>query len=162
MKTIFGIKNSYWFIGSLLAGLITGLIILNITRTDNYPTIYDLGEKISLEGFEITLLSNKDVQFEEPNSGMNLHYQVLELSITNKSNVELSFIPVFQAYIRNSSGENIDMAPLPGINPIYAGNISPGMTISGELSFYIKTEDNNQIFMFDPGWNNVSPVYIRL
>jgi len=101
-------------------------------------------------------------EVEEPNSGTMLHYVVVDLSIRNKGDENLAFIPVFQAYLRTPEGITYEMSPLPGIDPIYAGDIAPGTSVSGELSYFVPDSNVELFFFFDPGWNQENAIFVEL
>ena len=147
-------------LAALVGGILNGFIILK--NKENDLKIYNLTESISQDGFDVTVNKFDFQSFKEPNSGMLLNYAVVDLSIKNTGSKPLSFIPVFQTHIRTASGYNFDMSPLPGINPIYAGDISPGAVVSGELSYYIPETDQELYFFFDPGWNLQPAIFVEL
>ncbi len=146
----------------LLAGIISGVFYLK-NSSDSYKTpIYSQNETIKQPKFEIKLNESNIMQYEEPNSGMSFSYVIVNISITNTSNDTLSFIPVFQSHIRTAKGKSLDMSPYPDLkNPINAGDIEPGVTLTGELSYLVSNTDQQLLFYFGPDWSE-EPVFIRL
>lgn len=151
-----------FLIAAFAAGAFSGFIVLGAVNSDDSTMLYTVGERISKKGFEVTLNSSRVEQIDEPYSGMTLSYVVVDLSITNRGNESLPFIPVFQSYIRTLDGVTYDMSPLPGIQPIYAGDISPGTTVTGELSYSVPSADASMMFFFDPSWNQEEAIFIEL
>jgi hypothetical protein len=144
----------------LLAGILTGILIVNLTGDSSAG--YKIGDLVQLDGYQIRLNGRRVERIEEPNSGTILEYVVVDVSITNDSQGDLAFIPVFQTFIRTDQGVGYDMSPLPGIQPIYAGDITAGTTVSGELSYFVPNAEQNLTFFFDPGWNQQPAVFIEL
>ncbi len=61
-------------------------------------------------------------------------------------------------------GQTFEMSPLPGINPIYAGDISPGTSVTGDLSYALppNINKNELYFFFDPAWNQADAMFVNL
>jgi len=135
---------------------------LSADNGNNASPIYAVGEQVRRSGFDITINSSRTEQIEESYSSAPLNYKILDLSITNTGDKAVAFIPIFQAYIRTASGATYSMSPLPGIQPIFAGDIEPNTTISGELSYFIPEDGQELMFFFDPGWGLQKAVLVEL
>ena len=133
------------FVG-LAAGLVTGSIILNLIRGVDKTPVYRSGENIQLDSFRIQMNSGKTEVFEEPNSG-----------------TKLSFV-VVQTHIKSIDGTIYDMSPYPRItNPMDAGDIEPGSSVNGELSYLIPNDEGGELlFFFEPKNTHEKTVFIKL
>lgn len=147
---------------ALVAGLLTGLFIFNAQKAEAPNNIYSKSELIELDGYSVVVNDDHIETVEEPNSGTQLTYMVVDISIKNKGDKNLAFIPVFQTHVRTIEGVTYEMSPLPGINPIYAGDISPSTAVSGELSYLIPDVSKELFFFFDPGWNQENAIFVEL
>jgi len=161
-KTKHDMKIKLFLAVGLLMGLLTGVIILLSTGSKPHTQVYGPGEQIQRKTYDIIINENRIEKITEPNSNTELNFVVVNLSIKNKSDAKLSFIPVFQSHIRTVDGITYSMSPLPGIQPIYAGDIEPGSTVTGDISYLVPDVDQHLSFFFDPGWNQEDAVYVKL
>lgn len=85
------------------------------------------------------------------------------ISLTNTSQIEQTFTPVTQLYIRSREGGYYQMHPSMSLtNPIQSGALSPGQTIDGEVSFAIPEGLAEPLLYVDPGWDDIVPVVISV
>ncbi len=150
-------------ITGLFAGMVTGFGVVAYTQETSAVQIHSAGEVVEREGYKVTLNSSRIEHIEEPYNKTNLSYVVVDMSIENTSDQPLSFIPVFQSFVRTYGGQTFDMSPIPAeIDPIYAGDIEPGTSVSGELSYFVPDADQQLLFFFDPGWNESKAIFASI
>ena len=69
--------------------------------------------------------------------GPDMRFVVTRLSFRNNGAAAIYLAPVAQAYIRDSQGAVYQMSPATTSNPLIAGNVLPGLSLSGEISFNV-------------------------
>lgn len=84
---------------------------------------------------------------------------IADISITNNTNSPQDVIPSVQFYIRTSDGLYYQMHPSMYVsNPLQAGKLEPGKTITGQISFAIPKILARPYLYLDLGWDNYVPI----
>lgn len=97
-----------------------------------------------------------DIAFTLPEGETML---VMDFSITNHTKSIQDFIPTSQLYVRTRVGDYRPLHPsLKVKNAIKAGQIAPGETISGQISFGVPKAATNPLLFVDTGWEAAAPV----
>ncbi len=82
--------------------------------------------------------------------GTNRRFVIITLHVTNRTKDIVHFAPVLQTHLTDKNGTRYDMAPAHAQNPIKAGEIAPGETRSGQLSYNVAQDAENLVFHFYP------------
>lgn len=93
----------------------------------------------------------------------NENMLVAKLTITNNSPTNQDLYPVNQIYIRTQDGLYYQMHPSMYVTePMRAGQVSPGQTISGQVSFAIPKAVKQPFLYVDLAWEDYVPVVYNL
>ena len=90
-------------------------------------------------------ITNSPPPFEAP---QGYKFISLNLDIKNNSDQIFHFAPVLQTKIIDSNGNSYTMAPTTLVAPIKAGPISPGESVSGELSYLVPADISSPKYEF--------------
>lgn len=82
--------------------------------------------------------------------GTNRHFVIVTTHISNHTPETFHFAPVLQTYLTDASGLRYDMAPALSEDPIKAGEIAPGETRSGQISFNVLKNSSGLTLHFKP------------
>lgn len=82
--------------------------------------------------------------------GTNRRFIIITVHVTNRTDEILHFAPVIQTHLTDNKGTRYDMAPAHVENPIKAGEIAPGETRTGQLSYNITKDTGKLLFHFYP------------
>ncbi len=93
--------------------------------------------------------------------GTNRRYAIVTVHVTNHTASVMHFAPVIQTHLTDSNGERFDMAPSLAKNPIRAGEIAPGETRSGQLSYNVPNNTSDLKFHFAPT-DTAKEIIVRL
>ncbi len=75
-------------------------------------------------------------------------FLVVDLELVNHSRYTYDFAPVNQTFVQGSSGKIFQMSPAEIPNPINAGPIKSGQTVSGQLSYLVPANEKRFSFVF--------------
>lgn len=88
-------------------------------------------------------------------------YAVITLTIKNRSDKPLNVLPTADFYMKSTKGDVAYESPFTLAEPLRAGELLPGDTIKGEVSFLV-TEDIPYLFYIDAIWSgSVLPFAIQ-
>lgn len=126
------------------------------------PQAKPFGQTLSTKAYELTLSNLRhdsvgDAVYKPANGD---EFVVFTIKVKNSTASQLQFLPVLQAYLKDSAGKTYSMTPAPLTNPIQAGGVKGGDTISGQISFEVPKGKTDLNFYFDPGWPNSGGVGI--
>lgn len=77
----------------------------------------------------------------------------LKVSVTNETTQEEFAIIPFDFYLDDGQGKTIEISYSASLDePMEAGPLSPGQTISGELAYDVPADRTNLSFFWMPGW----------
>ena len=77
-------------------------------------------------------------------------YVIVDVTVTNHRTSVFNFAPVIQTHIVGGSGQQYGMSPAILKNPIAAGPMQPGSSLSGSLSYLVPITSQNNSFEFNP------------
>lgn len=91
----------------------------------------------------------------------DMHYIIMTLAITNTGDTPIQVLPSKDTYIKDSEGHVLFLTPYNLDNPFRAGELPPGESIQGELSFAARKSEH-YTFYIDALWSgSVLPFAIR-
>jgi hypothetical protein len=81
------------------------------------------------------------------------------VTIINNTNSIQELYPSTQFFIRTKDGLYYQMHPSMHIkDPLQSGNINPGQSISGKISFVVPKSLSRPLLYIDLGWENHTPI----
>jgi hypothetical protein len=89
---------------------------------------------------------------------------IIPVTLTNHAKTNYQFLPALSTYIRDEEGGIYKMHPTVYLkNPLPAGDVAAGATVSGELSYAIPKTLKSFKFYVDAGWGDMAPAvfYIK-
>ena len=88
---------------------------------------------------------------------------VTTVSVKNNDNQPHQFYPALHTYVRDDEGVTYPMHPTVMLQqPLPAGMIAPGATVTGELSYEVPQRAGRLRLYIDPAWNGTGPVVFQL
>ena len=158
--------------GFMLAGMALGLVVVlagrygvTVRLGSSSGQVLPLTKMAQSSDFEMKLTNTHTIDGNDPAFGLeNGHkFLVTTLSVTNKTSETIKLWPAIQTYIRDTQGGSFTMHPTTTITkPYLAGEIAPGQTVTGELSYDVPADLANGRLFIDPGWNSMQPVVFSL
>ena len=127
--------------GIVMLGLATILLGITLYLQHKIPsssiqTPFKIGQAVTLGSatFKINGVSYSDGKpgFPAPASQ---HYLIVDCTITNITDKPINVFPASDIYLKRSSGEVAYLTPFALDQPFRAGELSPGETIRGEISY---------------------------
>lgn len=80
------------------------------------------------------------------------HYVILELSVTNNSDSPIHILPTSDTYLKTSDGNVSYVTPFALDQPFRAGELLPGETIKGQLSYQAERQKPQTLYV-DAIWS---------
>lgn len=165
MPTSHKINDSRVVMGLILITLLALLIFFNpgfsqsniSKRLDANQVAHTSYYDVSLSNFYLDTQGMRG--FKPSEDGQIL---VFDITIHNKSDQELDFLPSIQTYIRDNQGAFYLMKPTKLNTPYESGKISPHSKKNGQLSFEIPKRGVPLMFYLDSGWYNYAPTVFNL
>lgn len=91
----------------------------------------------------------------------NMQYAVVRLHITNQGDHPINILPTTDTYVKSTDGAVSYLSPYSLKDPFRGGELLPGESVQGELSYLIK-KDEASMFYIDSIWSGaVIPVRIN-
>lgn len=125
-------------------------------------TEYAVGEPAELNGqvVQVTEVTKSNGnEFDKPAEGKE--YVIVHITIDNNGDKEISYNP-FNFKMKNSNGqiEDQDLITIDTDTSLTSGELAPGGTISGTLSFEQPIDDNGLQLIFEPSfWNEDKVIF---
>jgi len=89
------------------------------------------------------------------------HYVIVDLSVTNVSDRPVNILPGSDIYLKKDSGEVSYLTPFELDEPFHAGELSPGETVRGQISYAAGKTAKYKLFV-DGIWSGgVIPFSLR-
>ncbi len=159
-------------VGFALLGMTLGLVVVlvgrygtNIHQASSPLRVLSQAQVATNSAYEMKLSNTHTIDGKDPAFGLDpgRKFLVTTLSVTNKSNETIKLWPSTQTYVRDTEGGSFVMHPTTTIiKPYLAGEIEPGQTVTGELSYDVPVDVTNARLFIDPGWNSMQPVVFAL
>lgn len=84
---------------------------------------------------------------------------LMDLTVTNTSASNQNFIPSTQLYVRDTQGNEYPFRPFVSMAGIIeSGELVPGKSISGKITFAVPKRLSDPLLYLDLGWDNYVPV----
>ncbi len=157
---------------AVIIGLVVGFGIVMLSRSSSmtftphllHTHSVTVGETARSDIYEMTVSRlvrvESDVAFP-PAAGDDI--LVVTLKLQNTSHQSLGFFPSIQTYIRDDQGNTYVMHPtLAMADPLPAGDIAAGQTVTGQLSYEIPKKLTTFRLYVDPAWLQMVPVVFEL
>lgn len=80
------------------------------------------------------------------------HYLILDFSVKNVSDKSINVMPASDTYVKAANGTLGYLTPYTLENPLRAGELLPGETINGQLS-YLVNKNTDELFYVDSIWS---------
>lgn len=81
-----------------------------------------------------------------------MHYAIVNLKLTNHSEKPIFIAPASDTYFKEVNGRVAYLTPYSLDNPFRAGELSPGETISGDLSYLVNQQSASKYYV-DAVWS---------
>lgn len=153
---------------SVITILLAGIMILQFnSKSDTTNTYRDhpVGQPVSIpKTFDVTVLSSReDTDLAKvmrlPDSSS---VRIIEVKITNRSAIDMNFLPSIHTYLRDEQGTNYTiMADIsqPALPP---GQIKPNQSIQGNLAYVTSSQNIPLWFYFDTHFESTSPIVYKI
>ncbi len=158
-----------WPIVAIIVGIGAGTLVLFwILNREETPLVQPASAEqlIATSALSAKVESVTEVPARELMTGNVIEGKkglVVRLNITNNTSSEQHFLPAHHVFIKGTDDSLYQMAPVAGIaEPIVAGAVAPGETLTGDISFMINETETDSWLYIDPRWNDMSPVVIQL
>lgn len=118
-------------------------------------------QKGSTSSYDVTVSNVYETDRRDPafTLASNETMLIFDINITNKTAQTQQFLPVNQLYVRSRDGYYATMHPSIYVTrPIPADTITPGKTISGQVSFNVPIHQAHPLLYVDLGWDNTVPI----
>lgn len=152
-------QSKYFFIAACVLCIVSAVMLLisfqlapRTTQRTSYAGL-KLNTPVTTSVATVTVLSRRTSQ----GSGMyaapaGKHYEIINVNVENRHAVPIMVAPASDTYLKTTSGEVVYLSPVALDNPFRSGQLLPGETISGELSYLI---DNAKTYKFyiDSDWS---------
>ncbi|MGZ6004753.1 MAG: DUF4352 domain-containing protein [Candidatus Saccharimonadales bacterium] len=79
-------------------------------------------------------------------------YVIANLKVKNRSDQPLQLLPSTDTYVKDQTGQVIYLSPYALENPLRAGQLLPGETISGQVSYLVSKNIVNKLYI-DASWS---------
>lgn len=79
-------------------------------------------------------------------------YAIIEIAVTNRSDAPVQVLPSSDIYLKTASGDVAYLTPYTLDRPFRAGELPPGETIKGELSYLVSEQQTYGLYV-DGGWS---------
>ena len=127
-------------------------------KVDRYEVSYVIkksrvGEVLDTKNFSFAVTK---VEFDTDGikdfpAAPGMQFVIVSVSIHNKTSASVSFLPIFEAHLKDDTGNNYEVAAAPKINvPSIAGTIDPGVATNGVLGYMIPLSAKNLEFVYEP------------
>lgn len=80
----------------------------------------------------------------------NAKFAKVNITVKNNSKNIFAFAPVLQTHLVDENNNKYDLAVSILDNPIVAGDINPGQSVTGDISYLIPANSKEQTLNFDP------------
>lgn len=80
------------------------------------------------------------------------HYLIVELTVKNLSEKPINVFPSSDTYLKDPNGNVTYLTPYSLMQPLRAGELSPGEQIRGQLSFLVSTSGTQKLYI-DAIWS---------
>jgi hypothetical protein len=134
---------------------------VSAVRTARTQTPFSLGQEITMGS--VTLMASHPAysggsgNFASP-AGM--HYLILDLSVRNNSAKAIQVMPTTDTYVKDAAGHVIYVTPFGLSRPFRAGELSPGETVNGQLSYLVPVKSPLKLYV-DSIWSGgVLPIQL--
>ena len=88
-------------------------------------------------------------------------YAVVGITATNRTETPIQVLPPSDVYVKAADGTIVYLTPDMVENPFRAGELPPGETIKGQLSYLVKNDTAYNLYI-DAGWSGgVLPFRLR-
>ncbi len=149
----------------IVAGVVMGLFIALVPQQS--PSNFGkLGETVKTDAFSIVVESVERKPYREVFTNKVLVDKdalVVRLTVQNRSNTKQPFLPVNDVFIKDNYGSIRQLEPVYGIkSPIKAGDLMPGQSVTGDISFVLDNKNGSIRLFFDPRWESSPPAAIQL
>lgn len=75
------------------------------------------------------------------------HYVVLTLTVKNNIDMPITIAPSSDSYMKNDAGDVVYLTPFELTSPFHAGQLLPGETVRGELSYLVKDTQRYRYYL---------------
>lgn len=166
-KSLFPRHRSYLFVGlAVTVGLVIGLVIVKYSLVIPPAQVARVAQTISTPAVSLQIQSATEVASRELFSGQTIPGEkglVIKLRVENKTSTTQPFLPVNQVFLKSRDGKLYQMRPVSGLSsPIVAGDLAPGATAEGELSFMVPETARGLWFYLDTRWEGTAPLVVAL
>ena len=159
------VKSNIFAIWCVLAGILIGLIGIVMTQQGSGGNA-GVGKKISTNSFDITVNNVTRLPYRDVFTRALIDGQtalIVRLTVVNTSANAQPFLPVNDMFIKDNYGSIRQMKPVYGIDsPIVAGQLEPGESVTGDISFVLENSNANINLFFDPRWDASPPAVIEV
>jgi len=113
-------------------------------------SVFEKGEKVTVCKVSVSI-DQMERQAGQGAGGKDLIK--LRVSVTNETTQEEFAIIPFDFYLNDGQGKNIEISYSASLDePMEAGPLKPGQTISGEVAYDVPTDKRGLSFFWMPGW----------
>lgn len=89
------------------------------------------------------------------------HYAIVDFKVKNVSDRPIQVLPSSDTYMKNTAGDVGYLSPYAIRQPFRAGELAPGETIHGELSYLVDTSGTVKLII-DAKWSGIAvPIVIQ-
>lgn len=107
---------------------------------------------------DVQLNSKQDVAFDLE-EGMTM--LIMDITLKNTSQQTQKFIPVSQLFVKTEVGGISKLhASMHVTSPLAAGDVRPGDSVSGQVSFAVLKNTERPLLYVDTGWDDTTPLVI--
>ncbi len=134
----------------------------NVQRSAEQQTAFHSGQAISLGSATMRIsnltYSDGSGHFIAP---AGKHYLIVDLTVKNYSDAPINVLPSNDTYVKDSAGRVVYLTPYEVSQPFRAGELLPGETITGQLS-YLVPKSGQLNYYIDAIWSGgVVPIKVQ-
>lgn len=136
---------------------------LSLIKTGYTTKLWQLGEKVETPDFTLVINSADIDTVGIPDylpvpEGME--FITLDLSVTNKTEKDLLFLPINSTYLKDQDGNKYGLTTTANVKQEIAGTVVAGDTNNGQIGFMIPQNTEALRFYFEPYGESDGPTIV--